>query len=146
MPTAILHSYVPGWNRRRDLKVNCTLLEYLRVRCINRVCMSTKPHSGHQMRPSLANADMKQPSRKLASTPRVSQDPVPRHAPPSIFYFAPTARVCPSSAAQESIYQVINTIYSVAAFSSECLVISLLYIERLRANTGAPRARSSPPM
>ena len=34
------------------------------------------------------------------------------------------------------IWQALKSIYSIAEFSSECLVISLLYIERLRSLTG----------
>jgi len=35
-----------------------------------------------------------------------------------------------------TIFQSIKSIYSIAEFSAECLVISLLYIERLRSLTG----------
>ena len=37
---------------------------------------------------------------------------------------------------EDTIFQSIKSIYSIAEFSSECLVISLLYIERLRSLTG----------
>jgi len=37
---------------------------------------------------------------------------------------------------EDSIFQAIKSIYSIAEFSAECLVISLLYIERLRSLTG----------
>ena len=36
---------------------------------------------------------------------------------------------------EQSIFQIIKSIYTIAEFSSECLVISLLYIERLCSTT-----------
>lgn len=39
-------------------------------------------------------------------------------------------------ASEDAIFQSIKSIYSIAEFSAECLVISLLYIERLRSITG----------
>lgn len=39
-------------------------------------------------------------------------------------------------ATEDTIFQAIKSIYCIAAFSAECLVISLLYIERLRSLTG----------
>jgi len=41
-----------------------------------------------------------------------------------------------SDATEDTIFRSIKSIYSIAEFSSECLVISLLYIERLRSLTG----------
>ena len=41
-----------------------------------------------------------------------------------------------SEPTEHTIFQSIKTIYSIAEFSAECLVISLLYIERLRSLTG----------
>jgi len=37
---------------------------------------------------------------------------------------------------EDKIFQTIKSIYSIAEFSAECLVISLLYIERIRSLTG----------
>jgi len=37
---------------------------------------------------------------------------------------------------EDTIFQTIKSIYSIAEFSAECLVISLLYIERVRSLTG----------
>jgi len=37
---------------------------------------------------------------------------------------------------EDRIFQTIKSIYSIAEFSAECLVISLLYIERVRSLTG----------
>lgn len=39
---------------------------------------------------------------------------------------------------EQSIFQIIKSIYTIAEFSSECLVISLLYIERLCSTTKQP--------
>jgi len=41
-----------------------------------------------------------------------------------------------SDPSEENIFQAIKSIYAIAEFSPECLVISLLYIERLRSLTG----------
>jgi len=41
-----------------------------------------------------------------------------------------------SDSSEDTIFQSIKTIYSIAEFSAECLVISLLYIERIRSKTG----------
>jgi hypothetical protein len=42
----------------------------------------------------------------------------------------------PLDASEDAIFQSIKSIYSIAEFSAECLVISLLYIERVRSITG----------
>lgn len=42
----------------------------------------------------------------------------------------------PNDASEDAIFQSIKSIYSIAEFSAECLVISLLYIERVRSITG----------
>lgn len=41
-----------------------------------------------------------------------------------------------SDLSENTIFQSIKSIYSIAEFSAECLVISLLYVERLRSLTG----------
>jgi len=43
-----------------------------------------------------------------------------------------------ASSSEDNIFHTIKSIYSIAEFSPECLVISLLYIERLRSLTGLP--------
>jgi len=42
------------------------------------------------------------------------------------------------ASSEDNIFHTIKSIYSIAEFSPECLVISLLYIERLRSLTGIP--------
>ena len=44
---------------------------------------------------------------------------------------------------EQSIFQIIKSIYTIAEFSSECLVISLLYIERVRSLTNVPLLNSN---
>ena len=46
------------------------------------------------------------------------------------------AQLASAEATEDTIFQAIKSIYSIAEFSAECLVISLLYIERLRSLTG----------
>jgi len=46
------------------------------------------------------------------------------------------AQLAADDASEDSIFQSIKAIYSIAEFSPECLVISLLYIERVRSLTG----------
>lgn len=46
------------------------------------------------------------------------------------------AQLASADASEDTIFLAIKSIYSIAEFSSECLVISLLYIERLRSITG----------
>ena len=45
------------------------------------------------------------------------------------------AQAVQSEPTEDSIFQAIKSIYSIAEFSAECLVISLLYTERLRSLT-----------
>merc|ERR1719217_983533 len=46
------------------------------------------------------------------------------------------AQLAEGPATEDNIFRAIKSIYSIAEFSPECLVISLLYIERLRSLTG----------
>ena len=46
------------------------------------------------------------------------------------------AQLGTADATEDTIFQAIKSIYSIAEFSAECLVISLLYIERMRSLTG----------
>jgi hypothetical protein len=46
------------------------------------------------------------------------------------------AQLASADTSEDTIFLAIKSIYSIAEFSSECLVISLLYIERLRSLTG----------
>ena len=43
-----------------------------------------------------------------------------------------------SKPSEDAIYHIIKSIYGVAEFSPECLIISLLFIERLRTLSGIP--------
>merc|ERR1719217_731801 len=45
------------------------------------------------------------------------------------------AQLAEGPATEDNIFRAIKSIYSIAEFSPECLVISLLYIERLRSLT-----------
>ena len=49
----------------------------------------------------------------------------------------------PNDASEDAIFQSIKSIYSIAEFSAECLVISLLYIERVRSLTNVPLLNSN---
>ena len=40
--------------------------------------------------------------------------------------------------AEETIFHTLHSVYSCARFPSECLIISLVYIERLIAVAGVP--------
>ena len=44
---------------------------------------------------------------------------------------------------EDTIFHTIKSIYSIAEFSPECLVISLLYIERVRSLTNVPLLNSN---
>ena len=71
--------------------------------------------------------------RELANDPQVA------HVLPSMFdtKSKPLLKQIDSSdPTEDTIFQSIKSIYSIAEFSAECLVISLLYIERLRSLTG----------
>ena len=69
----------------------------------------------------------------------LADDPSIAHVMPSMFDTAskPLLKQLDSSdPTEDTIFESIKAIYSIAEFSAECLVISLLYIERLRSLTG----------
>ena len=55
------------------------------------------------------------------------------------------AQLSAADPTENNIFQAIKSIYSIAEFSAECLVISLLYIERLRSLTGTRMAPACTP-
>ena len=55
------------------------------------------------------------------------------------------AQLSTADPTENNIFQAIKSIYSIAEFSAECLVISLLYIERLRSLTGTRMAPACTP-